>query len=195
MPEVLIPTFILYSFVSAITPGPANLCSLAAAMTYGRQRALLQWRGIFLGFGLVAVAASLVVWFFGLALHTYLSIMRYIGAAYIFWLAWNILHSSMSAAAAKPRCNFYTGIMVQVANPKTLLYCFTTLSTYGLPYAGSYPDLLKLALLLPFTGPMGNLVWLLAGASLKKFFQKHHKPLNIAMSLALAYCAVNILRM
>ena len=32
MPSGLIPTFIMYCFVTAITPGPANLCSLASAM-------------------------------------------------------------------------------------------------------------------------------------------------------------------
>ena len=40
MPIEIIPTFIMYSAVSAITPGPANLCSLASAISYGRKKAL-----------------------------------------------------------------------------------------------------------------------------------------------------------
>lgn len=195
MPLALIPTFVLYCFVSSITPGPANLCSLAAAMTYGRRQALLQWRGIFIGFAIVALCASIVVWFFGTALNGYISLLTYLGAAYILWLAWNILHSSMGETAAKPKCNFFTGLIVQLTNPKIMIYCITALTTYALPYADSFVDLLKITVLLPFTGPMCNLVWLLTGASLKKFFQRYQKPLNIAMSTSLAYCAVSILRM
>ncbi len=35
MPISLIPSFLLYCFVGGITPGPANLCSLAAALRCG----------------------------------------------------------------------------------------------------------------------------------------------------------------
>ena len=50
MPISLIPSFLIYCFVGAITPGPANLCSLGAALRYGRGPALRQWRGLFCGF-------------------------------------------------------------------------------------------------------------------------------------------------
>lgn len=35
MPVSVIPSFLLYCYVTAITPGPANLCSLSAALRYG----------------------------------------------------------------------------------------------------------------------------------------------------------------
>ena len=72
MPPALIPTFILYCAVSAVTPGPANLCSLAAAIKYGRGPALRQWRGIFTGFAVVALLSSAAVWFLGTVMGRYL---------------------------------------------------------------------------------------------------------------------------
>ena len=36
MPISLIPSFLLYCFVGDIPPGPANLCSLGAALRCGR---------------------------------------------------------------------------------------------------------------------------------------------------------------
>ena len=87
MPSSLVPSFILYCAISAITPGPANLCSLASAIKYGRRQALRQWRGIFVGFGVVALAASIAVWFLGTVLNRYLRVMTWFGAAYILWLA------------------------------------------------------------------------------------------------------------
>ena len=194
MPVSLIPSFILYCLVSSITPGPANLCSLAAAMKYGKKQALVQWRGLFTGFTIVALAASVLVWFFGMLLHQYLKAISVIGAAYILYLAWHIFRSSGGGeATARPHCGFMVGLLVQLTNVKIMIYCMTALAVYAFPYADSYVDVLKIALLLPFTGPLANLVWLFTGVSLQKFFRAHEKPLNTAMAVALALCAVSIL--
>ncbi len=40
----VILSFLYYSFVSGITPGPANICSLSTAMRKGKQVTLRQWR-------------------------------------------------------------------------------------------------------------------------------------------------------
>ena len=46
MPISMVPSFLIYCYVGAITPGPANLCSLGAALRYGTGPALGQWRGL-----------------------------------------------------------------------------------------------------------------------------------------------------
>lgn len=193
MPTTLIPTFILYCAVSAITPGPANLCSLACAMKYGKKQALRQWRGIFIGFAVVALLSSVAVWFLGTMLSRYLRVLTWIGAGYILYLAWHILRSDSSGeASAGAHCNFFTGLLVQLTNAKIIIFCMTALTTYALPYADRYWDVLKIAVLLPFTGPMANLVWLFAGAKLQRFFRSYQKPVNVVMALSLAFCAISI---
>ena len=94
MPISLIPSFLIYCFVGAITPGPANLCSLSAALRYGRQEALRQWRGIFVGFSIVSLASVLITWLVGTALSRYVGMLSWVGAAYILWMAWHMLRSS-----------------------------------------------------------------------------------------------------
>ena len=194
MPLSLIPTFFLYCAVSAITPGPANLCSLASAIKYGKQRALRQWRGIFIGFAVVALISSMAVWFLGTLLNRYLRVLTWIGAGYILYLAWHILRSDNSGEAdAGAHCNFVTGLLVQLTNAKIIIFCMTALTTYALPYANSYWDVLKIAVFLPFTGPMANLIWLFAGARLQQFFRRYQKPVNIVMALSLVFCAISII--
>ena len=162
-------------------------------MKYGRKQALVQWRGIFIGFAIVALASSVIVWFFGSMLGSYIRVLTWIGAAYILWLAWHILRSEDAGEAdAGSHCNFLTGLFVQLTNAKIMIFCMTALTTYVLPYAGSYLDVLKIAVLLPFTGPVANLVWLFAGASLQRFFRNYQKPVNIVMALSLVICAVSI---
>lgn len=50
MPGTMLSSFLLYCYIGAITPGPANLCSLSTALRYGKGPALRQWRGLFLSF-------------------------------------------------------------------------------------------------------------------------------------------------
>lgn len=200
MPVNIIPSFILYCAVSAITPGPANLTSLASAIKYGRGPALRQWRGIFTGFAIVALFSSVAVWFLGSVLNRYLRVLIWIGAGYILWLAWHIYRSNdagdaedADGAGNARHCSFLTGLFVQLTNAKIFIFCMTALTTFALPYAKSWFDVLKVAVFLPFTGPMANLVWLFAGASLQKFFRNYRKPVNTVMALSLVLCAVNIL--
>ena len=68
----------------------------------------------------------------------------------------------------------------------------TTLTSYFLPYAESFRGLLIPALLLPFTGPMANLLWLFSGVFLQDLFRKYHRPLNLFMAAALVFSAVSI---
>ncbi len=140
MPASLIPSFALYCAVSAITPGPANLCSLASAVKYGRRQAMRQWRGIFIGFAIVALASSMAVWFLGAVLNRYLRVLTWIGAGYIFWLAWHILRSdSGTNAEAGVHCSFFTGLIVQLTNPKIMVFCMTALTVYALPLCAQLP--------------------------------------------------------
>ena len=193
MPTSLIPSFLIYCYIGAITPGPANLCSLSAALRYGKKAALLQWRGIFAGFACVSMASVLVTWLLGAALSRYVGYLSWIGAAYILWLAWHTLQSSGVKADSDPAypC-FKNGLLLQLSNVKIMIYCLTAMTSYVLPYSRSFWHLLAVGIFMPFTGPIGNLVWLFAGASVQKLFANHRRAVDIVMAVALALCAVSL---
>ena len=193
MPASMLPSFLLYCYIGAITPGPANLTSLAAAMRYGRKPALRQWRGIFFGFFLVSMASVLVTWLLGTMLNEYVGYLAWVGAAYILWMAWHMLRSSGVEAEDNPdQPTFRRGLLVQLTNVKIMVFCLTALASYVLPYTDSFWWLLGVGLFLPFTGPMANLVWLFAGASLQKLFSRHRRAVDIVLALSLVACAVNL---
>ena len=58
----VILSFLYYSFVSGITPGPPNICSLSTAMRKGKQVALRQWRGLFAGYFFVSMMSVFMTW-------------------------------------------------------------------------------------------------------------------------------------
>ena len=193
MPISLIPSFLIYCFVGAITPGPANLCSLGAALRYGRGPALRQWRGLFCGFFLDSMGAVAVTWLLGAALDRYVGALSWIGAAYLLWMAWHMLRPGGADPDRDPAApTFLTGLLVNLTNVKVIIFCITALSGYVLPYNSSIWALLAVGLFLPFTGPVCNLVWLFAGASLQKLFARHRRTVDVAMALSLALCAVSL---
>ena len=193
MPASMLPSFLLYCYIGAITPGPANLTSLAAALRYGRKPALRQWRGIFFGFFLVSMASVLVTWLLGTMLNEYVGYLAWIGAAYILWMAWHMLRSSGVEAEDNPdQPTFRRGLLVQLTNVKIMVFCLTALASYVLPYTDSFWWLLGVGLFLPFTGPMANLVWLFAGASLQKLFSRHRRAVDIVLALSLVACAISL---
>ena len=193
MPVSLIPSFLIYCFVGAITPGPANLCSLGAALRYGRGPALRQWRGLFCGFFLDSMGAVAVTWLLGAALDRYVGALSWIGAAYLLWMAWHMLRPGGADPDRDPAApTFLTGLLVNLTNVKVIIFCIAALSVYVLPYNSSIWALLAVGLFLPFTGPVCNLVWLFAGASLQKLFARHRRTVDVAMALSLALCAVSL---
>lgn len=193
MPITLLHSFLLYCYLGAITPGPANLCSLSAALRYGKGPALRQWRGLFVGFSIVSLVSVLLTYLLGTVIDQYVGVLSWIGAAYILFLAWHMLRSSGVSAESDPAApSFLNGLLVQLTNVKIMVFCLVALSSYVLPYTNSFWSLLAMGLFLPFTGPVANLVWLFAGASLQKFFVNHRRVVDIVMAAALALCAVSL---
>lgn len=193
MPVSLIPAFLVYCYVCAITPGPANLCSLSAALRYGKEAALRQWRGLFTGFFMISMLSVAATYLLGTLLNQYVGVLSWIGAAYILWMSWHTLRSAGAAAEQDPTApSFRTGLLVQLTNVKIMVFCLTALASYVLPYTRSFWKLLAVGLFLPFTGPVANLVWLFAGASLQKLLTNHRRAVDTAMAAALALCAVSL---
>lgn len=193
MPTSLIPSFLLFCYVGAITPGPANICSLSAALRYGKKAALIQWRGIFVGFACVSLASVVVTWLLGTALSQYVGFLSWIGAAYILWMAWHTLRSSGIQADNDPaKPSFRNGLFLQLTNVKIMICCLTAMTSYVLPYTNSFWSLLAVGVFMPFTGPIANLLWLFAGASLQKLFENHRRTVDIVMAIALVLCAISL---
>lgn len=194
MPASIIPSFLYYCFIAGITPGPANLCSLNASMRYGKRQAFKQWRGLFAGFWVIAIGSVLITYFLGGVLGSSVSILAWVGAAYLVYLGVHILRSGKGKKTeeANKNCNFFTGLIINLTNVKIMLTCLTALSSYVLPYDQSFRSLLLVGFFLPFTGPICNLAWLFTGAALQRFFEKYGKPINIVMAVSLFYCAFSL---
>ncbi len=122
-------TFLGVMAVMAVTPGPANVFSVANGVQRGPMAALA---------GVVGMNAATLVWFAAAALGlgalvtAFPGIFRLIaigGALYVAWLGINALRGAFRTAADPKsaelhlgRSAFMDGFMVQIANPKIVLF-------------------------------------------------------------------------
>ena len=207
IPIEILPSFLFYCYISAITPGPANICSLSTSLQEGKKAAFQQWIGIFTGFFIVSIISVFVSFFLGTALNDKVQYLSFVGAAYLVYLAIHILLDRSNKSEEKNDeensqnqnsseksffQHFLTGILVQLTNVKIMLMCLTAITSFVLPYNRTFLPILAAGLFLPFTGPIANLVWLFAGLSLKRLFSNHKKTVNIVMSLSLILCAASL---
>jgi len=193
MPIELLPSLLLAIVAVGYSPGPANLYSLACCLKYGRRKALRMWRGLLTGFSIAVVIMAVLTHLLGEMMGDYVGYVRYLGAAYILWLAWKMWRFSGQDSSDARECSFTSGMIVQMTNAKMLLFDLTAFSVYVLPYSHKLSDLLIVAALLLIAGPGANLAWIYAGAYLRKFFARYQKQVDIIMSLLLALCAIYIL--
>lgn len=188
---------ISFILISTFTPGPNNISSAALGALHGFRKTLNYLYGITVGFFLVMllcawVSASLLNFFPQLE-----SILRYVGAAYTLYLAFGILKASYSfePGNSKP-LGFIPGFMLQLLNPKLMVYSLTLFSTFLAPIVGQPVLLIGAVVLLSLVSFAAISTWTLFGTIIKIYLHRPRARLivNIALSLFLVYTALELAR-
>lgn len=187
-----LPSLLALILAVGYSPGPANIFSLMCSMKYGRKKALRMWLGLLVGFTTAAVTLAILTHFIGEAMGQYVRYIKYVGAAYILYLAWKTYSASDNTQSHSRDCTFVSGMIVQLTNAKILLFDLMVFSTYVLPHTDALPSLLAVVPLLALAGPGANLAWMLMGGFMHRIFARHQRTMGIAMAVCLAICAIVI---
>jgi threonine/homoserine/homoserine lactone efflux protein len=84
------------------------------------------------------------------------------------------------------------GIALQFINPKLMLFSFTTMSSFILPWYTSIPVLICFVVLLTIIGFASTVCWAVSGSIFSKIFNEHKRILGIILALLLVYCAASL---
>ena len=120
------------------------------------------------------------------------TILTYLGATYILWLAWHIAKSQPDNTAGS-QASFLQGMALQFINVKIYMYGLTVFSTYILSVSQNPLFAAGNVLILTLIGASGSLTWGLAGGLLQNFIKNYFRPFNLAMAAILVICAIQIL--
>lgn len=89
-----ITSFLLYVFVNAFTPGPGNILALNTAVNFEWKLGKKLYFGIFTGYYVVQILCALFVYGLQQILSPFLNVIKYVGVAYIIFLAVRIAISN-----------------------------------------------------------------------------------------------------
>ena len=129
----LVPA-VAFAVAMSATPGPNNAMVAASGASFGFRRTLPHMLGITVGFPIMLVAVALGA---GEPLRTLPWLheaLRWVGAAYLLWLAWHIAATRPEAAdkragASRP-LTFTQAALFQWVNPKAWVIAASAIVTY-----------------------------------------------------------------
>lgn len=187
----IILSYLPYGLVTAFTPGPNNFIALYAVSQGGWRKGRPVLVGIGLGFLCVMVLCALFCYELARYAPAVAGVMKYVGAAYMAWLAIQVARSRPEAAQGKPM-TFLKGFLLEFFNVKIILYAITVYTGYVLPHDTRLSSLLIHALCITAVGMAGSMTWAAVGGALQGFIAAHSRPFHITMALVLIWCAASL---
>lgn len=128
--ELLI--FALAALVLMLTPGPNMVYCVSRSLTQGPRAGLVSLAGVVLGFVVHLLAAALGLTALLAAVPLAFDAIRYAGAAYLLWMAWQAVKPGGAAPFEArnlphdgPRTLFLMGFMTNLLNPQSLSNAFS----------------------------------------------------------------------
>ena len=189
MTSELLLAFILFAFVTSVTPGPNNMMLLASGVNFGIRRSLPHMLGISLGFMLLVAAVGLGLGQLFEQFPPLSTALRYGGAADLLDLAWKSAASGAPDADGKATGKPFTFLQAaafQWVNPKAWIMAIGAITTYT-PQEGFLVNVLLIAALFALVNCPSVGLWTVAGSLLRRWLDRPRvlRAFNIAMALLL----------
>ncbi|SDP30358.1 Threonine/homoserine/homoserine lactone efflux protein [Pseudomonas arsenicoxydans] len=181
--------FALFALVTSITPGPNNTMLLASGVNFGFNRTIPHMLGITCGFFVLVVAVGFGL---GAVFQTYpmlYTVLRYVGAAYLLYLAWKIAHSgpvSESEKGESKPISYLDAAAFQWVNPKAWIMAIGAISTYT-PMQGYFTNVIVIAAVFALINLPSVSVWAGCGTLLRNVLKDRRwlRLFNWGMALLL----------
>lgn len=194
MPGYVIGNFFIYSVINAFTPGPGNILALNIVTNYGYKKGRPLFGGIFAGYYVVQMICAIFVFGVSTFLPDVLGIMKYIGAAYILWLAVHIAMSRPDTDSVEKSASFLKGFLLQFVNVKIYLFGITALTGYITDFSASLWVLILFEFIIATIGTVATLTWVGMGVLIQKVYQRHYRVINVILALTLLECVYSMLK-
>lgn len=196
----LLPT-ITFVLISTFSPGPSNISSAAMGVLHGYRKTVPFLLGLVVGFlclmSLSAWASTSVLRLFPVLQP----ILQYVGAAYIIYLAYGMLKASYNFASKSVNddgdlqpLGFTNGFVLQVLNPKLVVYGIALFSTFLVSLANQPARIAVAVSLLACVAFCATSTWAFFGTLIKSQlrYPRVQFGVNLLLALLLVYTALTL---
>ena len=183
----LIP-YATYCFVMSVTPGPNNVMLTASGATFGFRRTVPQMLGIGLGCGIQIMLVSLGMGAVFEWLPQIQEVLRWVGAAYLVYLAWRLMQAGLVVGEAQARArplSFIESAAFQFLNPKAWMIAVTTATVFLPKTLSPFLGALYLCGVLVLANIPACTIWVLFGAGMRQLLSSDRLRQVFAGILAL----------
>ncbi len=187
-----------FMFLMCWTPGPNTMLCAAHGNRHGWRATLPLEAGMGVGFFTLAVIVGASIELVE-QYRTALDVVKYVGAAYMLYLAYQIARASPAGDEAAPPVaeeplGPTTGFMLQFVNPKGLAFFVLLMGVYAPRLGDAFAVKLLLAATTTAIGVGSVLFWSATGVLLKRVFSdpaSAHR-VNLGLGAILALVALDI---
>lgn len=177
VPEILWLPLITFSFAASVTPGPNNIMLAASGVNFGFNRTIPHIAGISIGFFVVFCCIALGLHQLFNLLPALQDILRFLGIAYMLYLAWKIANSGWAQAGnsqLKP-LTFMQAALFQFVNAKVIMMCVSSIAVF----TSAGDDFVLSALIIGLFFSLVNVpsvaIWAAFGAAIGTLLDTDHK--------------------
>jgi len=176
--------FVAASVLLVLTPGPNLLYLISRTLAQGRAAGLVSLAGTTSGFAVHILAAALGLSAVFVAVPVAYDAVRWAGAAYLFWLAWDAVRPSADGSAggvfaprplpkAAPARLFRMGLLTSILNPKVALFYLALFPQFVDPARGGvFTQSLVLGAVQIVVAVIGDALFVLAAARVARWLAK-----------------------
>jgi threonine/homoserine/homoserine lactone efflux protein len=199
MKEVMdnILTFIIASFLIEATPGP-NMGYLAITSVHkGKKAGFSLTAGIFCGLLIIGLLVATGIGTIVKESPTAYQIIRYIGIAYMLWLAWDTWKEPMTQSFKDNKQDYYRiyfirGFFTNILNPKAILFYAIMLPTFTNVEGNLQQQIYILTILFVGIATMTHALVVIMAGQFEKTLKNSKKQKNIRQIMALLLLCVAI---
>ena len=186
---------ILFAIITTFSPGPNNIIAAASALRFGYRKTFPLLAGIWCGFFVVFLLCMIITATLGHLIARFGAVISIAGALYILWLAVHTLFATyeIGNASARP-LGFRDGALLQLMNPKVIIFGITLFSTFLAPVARNLLSLVLLPAAFAFLSFSSTTTWAFAGTAIVAATRRPGilRLINTVLALSLVLIAINL---
>lgn len=185
MIELIIPVTI-FGLVAAGTPGPNNIMLTASGSAFGFRRTVPHMLGIIVGFPVLFLAVGLGLGEIFQTCPIIHLILKYVGAAYLLYLAWRIAQAGRSNSGetrARP-LTFLEAAAFQWVNAKAWMIVLSAIPAFTTIGGDYYAELALMSVIFTIVTLPSVTVWCMFGVAIRRLIQTEKTARIVNLILA-----------
>jgi threonine/homoserine/homoserine lactone efflux protein len=173
MNGAVVTAFFAAAIPAFFTPGPNNLMLMTSSARFGLGRTVPHMIGVVLDFPLMVLLVGLGLGEVFDAFPVLKTVLKFVAAAYLLWMAWTLLGLKLHEAKSSDRpMRLYEAVLFQWVNPKAWAMAVSLVALVVVGGPGHFWSIALLTLGCLFLAPFSCAVWMVGGQQLEAWLRR-----------------------